>query len=75
MGAPSEAERAVHSARAELYGLPQAEFTAARSALARSLRDAGAREAAAEVARLPKPTSPRGPSTSSHATSPRPWPS
>ena len=56
MGAPSETERAVQSARAELYGLPQAEFTAARSALARSLRDAGAREAAAEVARLPKPT-------------------
>ncbi len=41
---------------AGLYGLPLGEFTAARNALAGRLRKAGAREAAAEVAALAKPT-------------------
>src|SRR4051812_47981478 len=40
----------------DLYGLPLEEFTAARDAAARELRRAGDREAAAELAKLPKPT-------------------
>lgn len=39
-----------------LYGLPLEEFTAQRTALARSLRAQGDREGAAEVAALRKPT-------------------
>lgn len=39
-----------------LYGLPLGEFTAARDDLARRLRDAGERERADAVHRLPKPT-------------------
>src|SRR5437762_8796386 len=40
----------------DLYGLPLEEFTAARDAGARELRRAGDREAAGELAKLPKPT-------------------
>ena len=39
-----------------LYGLPLEDFTAARNALARSLRERGDRTAAQEVGKLPKPT-------------------
>ncbi len=39
-----------------LYGLPLEEFTAQRDLAARELRRAGDREAAAELAKLPKPT-------------------
>lgn len=38
-----------------LFGLPLAEFTGARDALVRTLRDAGRRDEAAEVAALRKP--------------------
>jgi len=41
-----------------LYGLPLEEFTAERNALAKRLRAEGEREAAAEIAKLPKPTVP-----------------
>jgi hypothetical protein len=40
----------------DLYGLPLEEFIAARDAAARELRRAGDRDAAAELAKLPKPT-------------------
>src|SRR4051794_35873855 len=40
----------------DLYGLPLEEFTPARDAAARALRKAGEREAAAQVAKLPKPS-------------------
>jgi hypothetical protein len=40
----------------DLYGLPLEEFTPARDAAAKALRKAGDREAAARVAKLPKPT-------------------
>src|SRR5689334_9656042 len=40
----------------DLYGLPLEEFTAARDAAARELRRSGDREAAAELAKLAKPT-------------------
>jgi hypothetical protein len=39
-----------------LYGLPLEEFTAARDAAAKELRRAGDRDAAAALAKLPKPT-------------------
>src|SRR5205085_12613937 len=39
-----------------LYGLPLEEFTAQRDLAARELRRGGDREAAAELAKLPKPT-------------------
>jgi hypothetical protein len=42
--------------RDDLYGLPPEEFTRARDALAKELRDAGKREAADEVKALRKPT-------------------
>src|SRR5690242_13567634 len=40
----------------DLYGLPLEEFIAARDAAARELRRSGDREAAAELAKLAKPT-------------------
>jgi hypothetical protein len=40
----------------DLYGLPLAEFVAARNALAKELRAAGKRDDAAAVAALPKPS-------------------
>ncbi|WP_285504386.1 hypothetical protein [Actinokineospora sp. NBRC 105648] len=40
----------------DLYGLPRADFIAARRELARRVRDAGDRAAAAEIEKLPKPT-------------------
>lgn len=40
----------------ELYGLPLKDFVAQRTALARALRQAGERDEAAGVAKLPKPT-------------------
>jgi hypothetical protein len=40
----------------ELYGLPAAEFTAARNAAAKTARSAGQRELAADVTALPKPS-------------------
>jgi hypothetical protein len=39
-----------------LYGLPLEDFTAARNALARSLRERGDRTSAQDVGKLPKPT-------------------
>ena len=41
-----------------LYAVPLEDFVAERKQVAKELRDAGEREAAAEVAKLPKPTPP-----------------
>lgn len=46
------------SERDRLYGLPLEEFVGARNALAARLRKAGKAEAAAEIARLRKPSAP-----------------
>jgi hypothetical protein len=48
----------VDSERDRLYGLPLEEFVGARNALAARLRKAGKAEAAAEIARLRKPSAP-----------------
>jgi hypothetical protein len=48
--------RAVVDEADRLYGLPLEEFTAERDAAAKALRKAGDREAAAVLAKLPKPT-------------------
>jgi hypothetical protein len=47
---------AVAGAESRLYGLPLEDFTKERDALARELRKGGDKEAAATVAKLPKPT-------------------
>jgi hypothetical protein len=46
----------VEEAADRLYGLPFEDFTAERDATAKALRKDGEKEAAAEVAKLPKPT-------------------
>jgi hypothetical protein len=46
----------VEEVAGRLYGLPLEEFTRERDAAARELRKAKEREAAAAVAKLPKPT-------------------
>jgi hypothetical protein len=52
----AEARQARRVAAGELYGLPLEEFTRARDALARRLRENGDRAAADAVRALPKPT-------------------
>jgi hypothetical protein len=51
-----EPPRAVLDEADRLYGLPLEQFTAERDAAAKALRKAGDREAAAVLAKLPKPT-------------------
>ena len=51
-----EPPRAVQDEAERLYGLPLEQFTAERDAAAKALRKAGDREAAAVLAKLPKPT-------------------
>jgi len=51
-----EPPRAVLDEADRLYGLPLDQFTAERDAAAKALRKAGDREAAALLAKLPKPT-------------------
>ena len=48
-------EQDVTAAARELYGLPLGEFTAARAERAKQARSAGGRDAAAVIAKLPKP--------------------
>ena len=55
MAKKDQTEAAVARETAELYGLPPAEFTAARSARAKELK-AESPELAAELAKLPKPS-------------------
>src|SRR3954447_22161502 len=52
----ADSERAVQDEAERLYGLPLEEFTAERDAAAKALRKAGDRDAAAVLAKLPKPT-------------------
>src|SRR4051812_45207250 len=52
----ADSERAVQDEADRLYGLPLEQFTAERDAAAKALRKAGDREAAAVLAKLPKPT-------------------
>src|SRR4051812_19031261 len=52
----ADSERAVQDEADRLYGLPLEEFTAERDAAAKALRKAGDRDAAAVLAKLPKPT-------------------
>src|SRR6478672_300557 len=54
--AAGEPPRAVLDEADRLYGLPLEQFTAERDAAAKALRKAGDREAAAVLAKLPKPT-------------------
>ena len=51
-----EPSRAVVDEADRLYGLPLEQFTAERDAAAKALRKAGDRDAAAVLAKLPKPT-------------------
>src|SRR5690349_22162490 len=51
-----EPPRAVLDEADRLYGLPLEQFTAERDAAAKALRKSGDREAAAVLAKLPKPT-------------------
>jgi hypothetical protein len=50
------ADTSLDAAADALYALPADEFTAARNARAKQARDAGARELAAEIGKLTKPT-------------------
>jgi hypothetical protein len=52
----ADSSRVVDDEADRLYGLPLEQFTAERDAAAKALRKAGDREAAAVLAKLPKPT-------------------